>query len=309
MSTIVSEAPGQVAPDAMQPSQTAGGRLRAARQAQGLSIATLAARLKVPQAKLEAMEADRHQDLPDATFTRALAKAMCRALQLDAAPVLELLPRGSEPGLDRVSKGLNTPFRERMAGDGSPSLEWLKRPMIWGPGLLLAGALAVYLLPNERLQPPAASEIESPKSMVEPQAFPTSSPTSSPAPAASADASLQSQAPVPAANVSPAPTTAASAAPVSVSAAVPAPTASAPLPGQVPMQIKAREDSWVEVSDAQGQVLFSRLLRGGEQAALNVQPPLRLRVGNVAGTDIVLRGSPVDLSAQARDNVLRMELK
>jgi cytoskeleton protein RodZ len=75
------------------------------------------------------------------------------------------------------------------------------------------------------------------------------------------------------------------------------------------MQIKAREDSWVEVSDAQGQVLFSRLLRGGEQASLNVQPPLRLRVGNVAGTDILLRGSPVDLAAQARDNVLRMELK
>ncbi|MFY8117790.1 MAG: RodZ domain-containing protein [Roseateles sp.] len=303
MSTIVSEAPSQVAPDAMQPSQTAGGRLRAARQAQGLSIATLAARLKVPQAKLEAMEADRHQDLPDATFTRALAKAMCRALQLDAAPVLDLLPRGSEPGLDRVSKGLNTPFRERMAGDGSPSLEWLKRPMIWGPGLLLAGALAVYLLPNEWLQPPAASEIESPKSMVEPQALPTSSP----APAASADAALQSQAPVPATSVSPAPATTASAVPVP--AAVPTPTASAPLPGQVPMQIKAREDSWVEVSDAQGQVLFSRLLRGGEQASLNVQPPLRLRVGNVAGTDILLRGSPVDLAAQARDNVLRMELK
>lgn len=303
MSTIVSEAPSQVAPDAMQPSQTAGGRLRAARQAQGLSIATLAARLKVPQAKLEAMEADRHQDLPDATFTRALAKAMCRALQLDAAPVLDLLPRGSEPGLDRVSKGLNTPFRERMAGDGSPSLEWLKRPMIWGPGLLLAGALAVYLLPNEWLQPPAASEIELPKSMVEPQALPTSSP----APAASADAALQSQAPVPAASVSPASATTASAVPVPT--AVPTPTASAPLPGQVPMQIKAREDSWVEVSDAQGQVLFSRLLRGGEQASLNVQPPLRLRVGNVAGTDILLRGSPVDLAAQARDNVLRMELK
>ncbi|MFN5047428.1 helix-turn-helix domain-containing protein [Roseateles sp.] len=303
MSTIVSEAPSQVAPDAMQPSQTAGGRLRAARQAQGLSIATLAARLKVPQAKLEAMEADRHQDLPDATFTRALAKAMCRALQLDAAPVLDLLPRGSEPGLDRVSKGLNTPFRERMAGDGSPSLEWLKRPMIWGPALLLAGALAVYLLPNEWLQPPAASEVESPKSMLEPQALPTSSP----APAASADAALQSQAPVPAVNVPPAPATAASAVPVP--GAVPTPTASAPLPGQVPMQIKAREDSWVEVSDAQGQVLFSRLLRGGEQASLNVQPPLRLRVGNVAGTDILLRGSPVDLAAQARDNVLRMELK
>ena len=47
--------------------------LRAARERQGLHIAALAATIKIPQRKLEALEADRFDELPDATFTRALA--------------------------------------------------------------------------------------------------------------------------------------------------------------------------------------------------------------------------------------------
>lgn len=319
MSTILSEAPSQAAPQSAVP-QTAGAWLRAARQAQGLHIAALAAQLKVPQAKLEAMEADRHQDLPDATFTRALAKAMCRALKVDAAPVLELLPRGSEPGLDRVSRGLNTPFRERMASEEGLSLDWLKRPMIWGPALLLAGALAVYLLPGEWLQlpplmqgeaksesaaTPAGAEVEpSPAPLLEAPAASAAQPAPPPAlPSASAAPLISAPAPAPA-------STAAVAAPVTGTAPAAASSTAAPvLPGQVPMLLKAREESWVEVTDAQGQVQLSRLLRPGEQLSLNVLPPLRLRVGNVSGTEITLRGSAVDLAAQARDNVVRMELK
>lgn len=94
---------------------TAGAWLRNARQQRGLHIAALAVMLKVPQAKLEALEADRFDLLPDATFARALATAMCRALKVDPSPVLALLPRGSDQGFD-VRPGLNQPFRERSAG-------------------------------------------------------------------------------------------------------------------------------------------------------------------------------------------------
>jgi cytoskeleton protein RodZ len=34
-----------------------------------------------------------------------------------------------------------------------------------------------------------------------------------------------------------------------------------------------------------------------------------VRVGNVAGTQLVFRGEPVDLGAAARSNVARLELK
>eukprot|EP01136_Pigoraptor_vietnamica_P039483 Opistho-1_new@10349 len=91
MSSIVSEAAAPVAAGAAS-ATSAGAWLREARQQRGLHIAALAAMLKVPQAKLEALEADRWQDLPDTTFARALAKAMCRVLKVDAAPVMALLP-------------------------------------------------------------------------------------------------------------------------------------------------------------------------------------------------------------------------
>ena len=72
--------------------RSAGRLLREAREAQGLHIAALAAAIKVAPRKLELLEADRFDELPDATFTRALAQTVCRALKIDPAPVLALLP-------------------------------------------------------------------------------------------------------------------------------------------------------------------------------------------------------------------------
>lgn len=309
MSTILSEAPEAVSPAGAR--QSAGAWLRAARQAQGLHIAVLAAQLKVPQAKLEALEADRHEELPDATFARALAKAMCRVLKIDAAPVLELLPRGADPALERVSRGLNQPFRERALREEPVSLEWLKRPMVWAPLLLLLAALAVYLLPGDWLTPLSGPEAVK-SSQVETQ--------SAPAPQLDAAASAPAVAEQPAAASVPAfaaptmpaapATVAASVAAIGVPAAVVAPTSPAPLQaGQVPMRVKAVQESWVEVTDAQGQVMLSRLMRPGDVAEMAVLPPLRLRIGNVAGTEITLRGAAVDLASQSRDNVARLELK
>ena len=59
--------------------------LRAAREAAGLHIAALAAALKVPVRKLEALEAGRYGELPDLTFARALASSACRHLKVDPA--------------------------------------------------------------------------------------------------------------------------------------------------------------------------------------------------------------------------------
>ena len=67
---------------------TAGGAAAPGARGQGLHIAALAAAIKVTPRKLEALETDRFDELPDATFTRALAQTVCRTLKIDAAPVL-----------------------------------------------------------------------------------------------------------------------------------------------------------------------------------------------------------------------------
>jgi len=272
---------------------SAGAWLRNARQQRGLHIAALAVMLKVPQAKLEALEADRHDLLPDATFARALATAMCRALKVDPAPVLALLPRSSDQGLD-VRPGLNQPFRERGTGsviDGR-ALALLGNPVVWGALLLLVAAAAVYWVPagwiGSGAPEPAASAVAFPASAAgvvasAPEEFVA-------APAAVPEASAPAAASVPP--------------PVTTSAA----SAAAPAAADG-LRVTATADTWVEVSDARGQILLSRVLPAGEQQDFSGAPPYRLRIGNVSGTRIAWRGAAVDLAAWSKDNVARLELK
>lgn len=126
---------------------TAGRLLREARERQGLHIVALSAMIKVAPKKLELLEADRIDALPDATFARALAQTVCRALKIDAAPVLSLLPVAGHR-LEQVGRTLNTPFRDRPGAlvqrDG-PSVA--TSPAFWITGLILLAAVTVYLLP------------------------------------------------------------------------------------------------------------------------------------------------------------------
>lgn len=283
---------------------TAGAWLKNARQQRGLHIAALAVMLKVPQAKLEALEADRYDELPDATFARALATAMCRALKVDAAPVLALLPR---TGRDfDVPPGLNQPFRERGSGGGEGAvLALLARPVVWGPLLLLAAAAAVYWIPAgwlpERETAPSSPTISG---TVGPASTPAVEFLPAPAaPLASQPAAVAASAVAPAAAATPvASAPLAAAAPASAAPTVPA------LPNGQALRVTATADSWIEIVDAQGQTLLSRVLKQGEQQAFDGAPPYKVRVGNVSGTRIEWRGAAVDLAARASNNVARLEL-
>lgn len=272
---------------------TAGALLKQARQQRGLHIAALAVTLKVPQAKLEAVEADRWGDLPDATFARALATAMARALKLEPAQVLSLMPAG-ERTLN-VSPGLNQPFRERAARieDGA---QLLTRPVVWGPALMLVAAAAVYWFPARWL-PERAVTADAP---VEAASAPfVSAPVEVPSlPASATVVSPAVESPRPAAVVASAPLQVLPAsAPVVLNVA----TGSA-------LHLKASADSWIEVQDAKGQVLFSRVLHAGEVQDLEGPAPLKLRVGNVKATRVQWRGADVDLMAVAKGEVARLEL-
>lgn len=291
-----------------QAASTAGAWLRNARQQRGLHIAALAIMLKVPQAKLEALEADRFDQLPDATFARALATAMCRALKVDPAPVLALLPRTSEREFN-VPPGLNQPFRERGAGpiDGGV-LALASRPVVWGPVLLLIAAAALYWIPAGWLPDRgdgAASTAAS--SAVAASAVPVefvAAPPAASAPAAVVVAPASAALPVPEPVAS---------APLQVREVAPPPAAvqaaSAPaVPAGQALRVTAAADSWIEIVDAKGQIVLSRVLKTGEQQEFGGAAPYKLRVGNVGGTRIEWRGAAVDLAARASNNVARLEL-
>ena len=294
---------------------TAGAWLRNARQQRGLHIAALAVMLKVPQAKLEALEADRFDLLPDATFARALATAMCRALKVDPAPVLGLLPRTDGSGFD-VRPGLNQPFRERGTGpiDGG-LLALLARPLVWGPALLLVAAAAVYWVPAgwlpERSDGGAATAASGAVAASAPPAEFIAAPPAASAPASVAVMPASVQQP---STALPVPEPVASA-PLQIREVAPPPAAvqaaastKLTVPTAQALRITASADSWVELVDAKGQMLLSRVLKQGEQQEFGGAAPYKLRVGNVGGTRVEWRGAAVDLNARASNNVARLEL-
>jgi cytoskeleton protein RodZ len=270
--------------------------LRAAREKQGLHIAALAASIKVSQRKLEALEADRLDELPDATFTRALAQTVCRTLKIDARPVLELLPPAPSVALEPHSGGLNAPFRDR-PGREAPGLSALAlRPIYGVAALLVAAALAVWFLPAnlwKRDAPPVPAAVAVPASAPV-QMAERAEPAASPADAALAAASAPAM---------PMGETVFSAPPVDAAASVPVAAAA----GLV--QLRSSEASWVEARDSRGQLLLSRTVLPGESVGLDGSLPIRLTIGNAAATQLGFRGQPVDLTARTRDNVARVELQ
>lgn len=277
------------------PAATAGGLLRQARQAQGMHIAMLAAATKVPQRKLEALENDRFDELPDATFTRALAQTVCRTLKVDPAPVLALLPKPPGHRLEQVGEGINAPFRDRAVAAQGTDWSLIGSPAVWAPLLLLLLAAIVYFLPPGTVSLPTAGLASAPVAATD-DTRPASAATSSPV-----DATVATPAaPVVVETVHSAP-------------AVPDDAASAALTAEPSiagaLQLRVNAESWVEVQDARGQILLSRLLQPGEAVGVDGVAPLKLTIGNAAATQVTFRGKPVQVTGITRDNVARMELK
>jgi cytoskeleton protein RodZ len=68
-------------------------------------------------------------------------------------------------------------------------------------------------------------------------------------------------------------------------------------------------ESWVEIRDREGRVIFSQLNPAGSTQTVEADPPLSLVVGNASGVRISYRDRPVDLGRVARDDVARFTLE
>ncbi len=78
--------PGQPTPTPVPPARP-GERLRAARESRSLSLAEVAARTRVPQRHLEALEAGDYTALPSPTYAMGFSKAYARAVGADEVAI------------------------------------------------------------------------------------------------------------------------------------------------------------------------------------------------------------------------------
>ncbi len=284
---------------------SAGALLRQARQSAGMDIAVLASALKVPVNKLQALENDDFAVLPDAVFARALASSVCRTLKVDPAPVLGQLPQGQAPRLVGDKDGLNAKFKDPQ--DKAPPLRLpaASRGVSLTVLVLLAAAAAVYFLPSGMLEFDLARAPAPAPAQAVVEASQENGSVSEPVPGAESAVSAQSPASdVPAA----APTAAVPAAAVPMVAASVA-SAAGTVVASALLEFRATAESWVQVRDAAGAVVFERTLKAGESAQAPGKPPLSVVVGKVNATEVMVRGAPFDLSTVARENVARFEVK
>ena len=256
-----------------------GGRLlRQLREASGVHIASLAATLKVPVARLQALEEGRLEDLPDLTFARALASSVCRSLKQDPAPVLAAMPLPTAPVDVRTARGLNAPIEsgtELSVMSDRPRLQ--RRFWALGAVLLVLALLAGawwWQGQAEPLLPPVSVDNAQP-----PLAQDNAASANAPVPAA-AEA-------VQPANPSPPPAVA----------------------GAPALRLTVSGTTWVQVAGASGALRIERLLQAGETLEAGDDLPLQVVVGRADVAQVWLRGEPLDLTAVTRNQVARFEVR
>lgn len=309
--------PQEVAPAA---AVSAGALLRQARQAQGVALGDLAATLKVPVEKLQALEDEDWQRLPDVVFLRALAQTICRTLHLEAAPVLALLPQQKVTAL-APQGGLNAPMRER----GVPSIlatNTKHSPWPWVVLLLIVlgggGYLGVQWMAPEWVRG-VSTTVSAPSDPA------GDSPLFSPAVPEEGDGGgmgnmgdVAQAGEVPSVQVAalmqpalpeeegaqpgfaaPAPAAEPAAAPAAQAAASVSPV----------LRITAKGATWVQVLDAQQRLLIEKILQDGEVFSTSAPKPLTVAVGKADLATVEVNGAPFDVQAVARSNVARFEVK
>ena len=301
--------------------KTAGSILRAAREREGLHVAALAVSMKVPVKKLEALESDRLDLLPDAVFVRALAASVCRALKLDPTAVLALLPSSHPPKLVLGGRGINTPFdTPRHSGTAAIS-DVLKKPTLVIVGFLLVAAIGVYFYPEavheaksvniKQDQGEASSQVTETTSFsaLQPASAPFANTAVNPAGMPSEADNLKTTVPV------------LSSIPISTIARAAQPASGASLSMTMPnlptegsasgsiVSFKANGAAWVQVTDAKGSQLISRTLSAGEVVGISGTLPMAVIVGRSDLTSVEVRGVRFDLSSFSQNNIARFEIK
>ena len=312
------------------PSQTGGaagaavidgfGRvLAAAREAQGIPAAEMAGRLRLHPRQLEALEQERLEELPSAPFVRGYVRSYAKELKIDPAPLLSVLgARLPAP----ATLGLTAPTGLSMTEVRRAGVERASRLMVIGGTVVALVILAIVGWIASTRMKPAASPAQPTGAATAPSpaaAAPAAVPGAEVAPAAAPTSSAAGSTTVPNESVSVVAGAAAGASPGVASTvnpvasatpeASPAPASVAPMPptpavSGLRLQVSGRP-SWIEVTDADGRVVFvGTLSSGAEQVLVNLKPPLRLTVGNASTVTVTYRGRLVDLQPYIRANDL-----
>lgn len=263
------------------PTALPGELLAARRNELRWTLQEVSQRLKLAPRQITALEANDFASLPGMASVRGFIRSYARLLELDPVPLLEMLSNEPNPAVDPILLRRPLPSRgfpgRRYA---PPSGHRRGSRRLSGLALLVmvfVGALAYaayrHGLPTISIDVPSVSTVfASWKDLTESTLSEvTDKPVSAPEAAAVDDQKSID-------------------------------------PSRL-LELKLREDAWVEISALNGNKLVSRLMKAGTTEQFDMSEPVILVIGNASGVDANLRGQPLNLRAVARDNVSKLSLK
>lgn len=312
-----------------------GQLLRAAREAKGLSTGAIATQLNLDVRTVEALERDDHDRLPAPIFVRGYLRNYARLVELPEEQLLGAYqvraPAEPEPrrvGLPRRQRSFRAP-RIPWAGLFTLLLLGALGVLAWEFGPTLVARFSGETAPADA---PAALALPAPDGGsvgVDERAPATGTgmlelplPQAPDAPADIGEAiPLDEVEPVlpPEAEMEPGAGSPADAAPEAAAPALATPEIAEPpaaempavepvVPDQVRLELRFSDDSWVEISAADGGRLLYGLMRKDEQRSVAGRAPLRVLLGNAGAVELKVDGAPFDLAPHMRGAVARFRL-
>ena len=323
-----SQHPGSGSLSVSSPAELAG-----VREQRGWSQADVAQRLKLRVRQLDALERGDWEALPGRAFIRGTLRAYARLLEVDIDPLLKIVGGFAQAEELRPSASLGTqmPRSGGFGFDGDTRSNRLPWALL---GVLGVIALAFFFGRDGEMTNPSqwfgVPPAVTPPGSAKPPAAGASSSADSPSDSSAATGATT--VPVDAAAaptlVVPGPRLANGAAPLNVTGAglaqasgsstpspvasaspgtVGAPGAASDAPGAAPaepvrapstLRVTVRQDAWIEVRQADGQTVFSAIVRPGPPVDIDAKKPVSMVIGNANQVSLEFEGKPFDFKSQ-----------
>ncbi|MHB1098697.1 MAG: RodZ domain-containing protein [Burkholderiales bacterium] len=272
-----------------------GPVLRAEREKRGLKVEEVASQMRLSRHQVEALERGDYDALPGTIFVRGFIRNYAKLLQIDPESLLDTLARPQESIMPPKVEGIPFPSGQKRS--------WAH----YAIGLVvLAFLLLVFEIYRENHvpKPPAQQLKMKPDVPAQPAPVGVLQPPAAPiVPKVAAEAS-QPAAPVAMPKPVPmAPAEAPKPLPAGASQPAAVPAASGPI------HLVFDVASWVEVRDASGRIIFSKLNPAGSEQFVSGAAPFSLVIGNAHSVRLFYQGKPVDLAPYIKVEVARLTLK
>ncbi len=299
------EAAGSEVDDLLQKAEF-GAQLRQAREQAGLSVRDVAERLLISEDIIRAIDNSRSDLLPAATFTQGYIRSYARILNVNADSTInaynQVIPE---------AKQILTPHSVLPARKTSPGQMFIRLLMI----ALVVGIAAVFFwIYDSGYKLPEIPSVISPDSkdfpdvrMQEDEPFTQmeSIPSTEEIDIGNVDPLQQSITDLPAEAVS-----SGDDSEMVAKDSLPATAAAVEMIKTDRLVISALQESWCEVTDAEGERLIYRLLASGEEVVLDGKLPFKIFLGNARQVRIELNNTIINFDHLIRSssNTVNIEL-